>query len=184
MKIVVILSIFLSVNSFAGLSIKPGLWSIETKVIKDGKEFDPQAQMKLMMAKMSPDQKKKIQSIISKSGKAGASFGMNERGLQVCINDDVLVKEDFLNPYSQFDCETAFPTKTTTHVVAQFKCKNGANGTAEWSVKDSTHYQGAVKMNDKAGNISEIKYNGVFTSASCGKVKPIDFSKLKKPAKK
>jgi hypothetical protein len=184
MKILIAVSVFFGMSSFASLSIKPGLWTVQTKMIKDGKEFDPQAQMKAMMARMSSDQKKKIQSLISKNSKGGASFGMSDQGMQVCINNEVLQKEEFLNPYSQYDCETTFPTKTPTQVVAQFKCKNGSSGTVDWNVKDSTHYQGAVKMNDKSGNKTEINYLGAFVSANCGKVKPIDFSKLKKPAKK
>lgn len=183
MKRLLILSLMFASPSFAALSIKPGLWTIETKMKKDGKEYDPQAKMKEAMAKMSPEQKKQMEQMMAKmSAKMGhpsnpnaaSAFGMSEKGMQVCFSGKTLQNEEFLNQHKQHDCTNNFTTKSSTRVVMEFKCKNGSNGTAEWNVKDSTHYQGAVKMTNSKGDKSEINYLGTFTSADCGKVKPID----------
>lgn len=184
MKKLVILGLLFASPSFAALAIKPGLWTIETKMKKDGKEFDPQAKMKEAMAKMTPEQRKQMESVMQKmAGHGGSAIGMSDKGMQVCFTGKMIQNEEFLNQHKQHDCETTFPTKTSTRVVTEFKCKNGTNGTAEWNVKDSTHYQGAVKMTTGKGEKTEINYLGTFASADCGKVKPIE-SMMEKPAKK
>jgi len=169
--------------SFAALSIKPGLWTMETKMKKDGKEYDPQAQMKAAMAKMSPEQKKQMQAMMEKMGHGASAFNLNEKGIQICFTGEMLKNEEFLNQHRDSECATVFPIKTANHVVTEFKCKSGATGKAEWTVKDSTHYSGIVNMTDKKGTQSEIDYRGTFASADCGKVKPIESVMTKKATK-
>lgn len=184
MKYILLLALAFNATAEAALSIKPGLWTIEMKMKKDGKEFDPQAKMKEAMAKMSPQQKKQIQEMMAKmGGKNGPAFGMNEKGMQVCFTGKSLQNEEFLHQHRQSNCETTFPVKSPTRVVTEFKCKNGTKGSAEWKVKDSTHYQGAVRIIDGKGAKSEIDYLGTFASEDCGNVKPIEEAATK-PAKK
>lgn len=185
MKLILVIALFSSTATQAALSMKPGLWTIDMKMKKDGKEFDPQAKMKEAMAKMSPKQREQMEAMMAKmgAGNGSASFGMSEKGMQVCFTGKTLQNEEFLHQHKQRDCETSFPTKTPNRVVTVFKCKNGTSGTAEWNVKDSTHYQGAVKITDKKGSKSEINYLGSFVNADCGKVKPIE-EMMPKPAKK
>ncbi len=183
-KLIVVVLMMIAPTSFGALSMKPGLWTIETKMKRDGKEYDPQAQIKAAMAKMSPAQKKQMEAMMAKMGHDTSAIGMSEKGMQVCFTGETLKNEEFLNPHQQRDCETSFPVKTSTRVVTEFKCKGGSSGTAEWNVKDSTHYNGFVKMTDKNGVKSEINYLGTFVSADCGKVKPIESMMLKKAPKK
>ena len=178
MKKIILFSLFISLSSSAALSIKPGLWTVETKVKKDGKEYDPQAKMREAMAKMSPEQKKQMEAMVAKmSEKMGqknsaamGSIGITDQGMQICYTEKMLENEELItkNKHQQ-DCETTFPVKTSTRVVTEFKCKNGSSGTAEWNVKDSTHYQGAVKMTTAKGEKAEVNYVASFTSSDCGK---------------
>lgn len=185
MKTLLIISILTASPSFAALSIKPGLWTIETKMKRDGSEFDPQAAMKAAMAKMTPEQKKRMQEMMGKMGNGGgAAFNMNEKGMQFCYTGEMLKNEEFLNQHKDKDCTTTFPVKTSSKVVTEFKCKNGTEGRAEWNVKDSTHYNGLVSILDKKGTKSEINYIATFASSDCGNVKPIESFIGKKPVKK
>jgi hypothetical protein len=168
------------ISSFAALSIKPGLWSIQSKVKTGGQEYDAGKMMKDAMDQMPPEQKKQMEAMMAKMGKGGSAFHLSDKGMQVCFSQEMLKNEEFLNQQKNQDCKSTFPIKTPTHVVAEFKCANGSEGKLDWTVKDSTHYAGKAVMSDPSGNKTEVNYNASFVKADCGSVKPIDPKLLKK----
>ncbi len=177
--LVLLLTVIPSV-SFAALAIKPGLWSIQSIVKHGGQEYDAGKIMKEAMAKMSPEQKKQMEAMMKKMGKNGPAFSMSDKGMQVCFSQEMLKNEEFLNQHQDQKCKTAFPVKTSKHVVAEFKCESGTSGTADWQVKDSTHYIGKVSFNDKGGQKTEVNYKAEFVNTDCGSIKPVDPTVFKK----
>jgi hypothetical protein len=172
---------FVSVEVQAALSIKPGLWTIQSKVKRDGKEFDPNQMMKDAMAQMTPEQRKQVEAMMNKmSGGKGPAMKMGEKGIQVCYTSELLKNEEMLNQHKDQSCTSTFPVKTSTNLVVEFKCKNGTNGKADWKVKDSTHYIGKVTVTEGNGNATEIDYQAEFSSANCGAVKPVSPTAFKK----
>lgn len=166
--------------SFAALAIKPGLWSIQSVIKRGAQEFDAAKIMKDAMAKMSPEQKKQMEAMMSKMGNGGTTFNMNDKGMQVCFTQEMLKNEAFLNQHRDQRCKTSFPIKTSTHVVVEFKCESGTTGNADWQVKDSTHYIGKVSINEKSGQKTDVNYKAEFVKADCGSIKPMDPSVFKK----
>jgi Protein of unknown function (DUF3617) len=167
-------------GSFAALSIKPGLWSIQSVVRSGGQEYDAGKMMKQAMDQMPPEQRKQMEAMMSKMGKGGPAFNLNDKGMQVCFSQEMLKNEEFLNQHKNHDCKSTFPVKTSNHVVAEFKCANGSEGKVDWIVKDPTHYAGRATMSDSSGNKTEVNYQASFVKADCGSVKPIDPKLLKK----
>lgn len=157
--------------SNAGLSIKPGLWNVEMKISQNGKEFDPQAQIKAAFAKMSPDQRKKMESMMSQMGGTGV-MGASEKGFKVCYTSELLKSEDILHHHSEKNCDTRFPIKTPDRLVAEFTCKNKTSGTADWKVLDSAHYEGLMIIKREGAEDSTMRYKASFVSADCGNIKP------------
>ncbi len=182
MKTMILITAFLITigSSQAALSIKPGLWSVQSKMKQDGKEYDPQAILKATLAKMTPEQKKQMEAMMAKMGKGGSPFGVSSKGIEVCYTPEMLKSESFLSQQNSKECTQEFPVKTSTHIVIKFKCANGMNGTGDWTVKDSAHYVGTMKINEKSGKKTDVNYQAEFVSANCGNVKPIDLSNFKK----
>jgi len=58
------------------IGLKPGLWEVSTKMKRGDKEFDPQAEMKKSFEKMSPDQRKKMEAMMGKSGMSRSEAGI------------------------------------------------------------------------------------------------------------
>lgn len=164
-------------NSYSALAIKPGLWNVEMKITQNGKEFDPQAQMKAALAKMKPDQRKKMESMMAQmsglGGKAGSGMmGASEKGFQVCYTAEMLKSENVLHHQSEKNCETRFPVKTSEKLIVEFNCKNQTSGNAEWKVLDSTHYEGKMSIKRNQSPDSTLIYKGTFVSTDCGQIKP------------
>jgi len=170
----------ISTTANAALNLKPGLWRVQSKVTRDGVEFDPQAMMKQAMAKMSPEQKKQMESMMAKMGKGGPAVSMGDEGLEVCYTSELLKNDALFTQQQSGECSHEFPVKSASRMVIKFKCKNGVEGEGEWNLKDSTHYSGTMKINEKSGKKSEIKYQAQFASPNCGNVKAIDPALLNK----
>ena len=89
---------FVSESALAALSIKPGLWTVQSILKRDGQEIDAGKMMKEAMAKMSPEQRKQMEAMMAKmGGEGGPAFRMGDNGMQVCYTKELLKNEEMLN---------------------------------------------------------------------------------------
>ncbi|WP_413612248.1 DUF3617 domain-containing protein [Bdellovibrio sp. HCB-110] len=173
MKILlVILTLSYAVPSLA-FDIKPGLWEVQTVVTYDGKQFDPQAEIKKAMAAMSPEQRKQMEALMKKGAGGGSGFGgLSENGFRICytkamLNDPKKVME------SSKKCKMDLKSQTSTKLTGTFNCPDDkTSGTFDWTVKNQNLYEGLMTGKTKDGKTSLVRQNAKFVSADCGSVKP------------
>ncbi len=180
MKIcIALLLMSFSLSTFAALGMKPGLWEIQMSLAgADGKQTDPMAEMRKAMAGMSPEQQKQMAGVMGKMG--GGKMGIAPGGgMQVCYTKEMLENEANLNQQKDKKCTTTVKEKSASKVIADFKCDDGTSGTSNFTIKDSSNYNGIVDVTDKTGKKSKMTFNGKFASNDCGDVKP-----MTPPAKK
>ncbi|WP_413942774.1 DUF3617 domain-containing protein [Bdellovibrio sp. HCB-162] len=149
--------------------IKPGLWEVSTVVTYDGKQFDPQAELKKAMANMPPEYKKKMEAAMKNSGAMG---NFTENGFKVCYTKDMLD-----NPKKVMDaakkCKMNLKTQSSTKLTGTFDCpEDKTSGTFDWTVKNQNQYEGVMTGKTKDGKSSLIRQNAKFVSVDCGSVKP------------
>jgi hypothetical protein len=177
MRFLLLMILSCQTSAFAALDIKPGLWSLTTKMKREGKEMDHMAQMQKSMAKMSPEQKKKMTEIM---GQAGAGIGSGGE-IQVCFTKDQFAKPETTVSEQFKKCDSKIMTNTSTKMVMTFTCKDGATGEMTFAAPDPKVYTGTMLMKSSKGVASEISYNGKYIAAECGVVKP--FQALLSPKK-
>jgi hypothetical protein len=167
---VTILALVVPALAVAGpVPLKPGLWEIQMKIKKDGKEIDPQAQFEASLAKLPPDQRKQVEAMMAKSGVGG----LTGKGMKVCYTKEMFAKPENFGKDPRGQCSTTLNTQTSTKISMSFKCKDGSAGTGEWNMPTSTTYNGHMKFTRKAGEVSEFAQTGSFLGADCGTVKPM-----------
>jgi len=188
MKIFTIaLGLVFSLTAFAGLNMKPGLWEIKMNMQgADGGQKDPMAEMHKAMAGMSPEQKKQMAAMMGKVGSMGSMGAMGTKGkmpapamglspagnIQVCYTKEMLENEESITKQQGKKCKTDITKKTSTNVVANFKCEDGTSGVSNWTIKNATSYLGKVDIKDKDGKKTHMTFNGKFAKADCGNIKP------------
>ena len=170
MKYLFCLLLFSTTSSWGAVNMKPGLWSLDTKISTGGKEIDPSAQMREAMAKMPEAQRNKIMGMLGKNGK----MRLGQTGdTQVCYSKKLIENPtNFENNQNQ-KCSTKLIVNTKKKIVSAFKCTNGSSGEGSWNFDSEKSMSGVVKMKDASGKTSQIKYQGKFLKADCGQVAPI-----------
>lgn len=158
-------------RSFAALNMRPGLWEIVTKIQHNGKEIDPQAEIKKALEKMPENQRQQMEKMITDLSKG--NYNLKKGIIQVCYTKEMLEDEENLAKHGDKKCQTTVKEKSSSHIVTTFKCDDGESGEANFTIKTPTTYTGIVKINNLKGKDGEINYSGTFTSKNCGKVKPI-----------
>ena len=173
MKTIMILSLLVSASAFASLNMKPGLWTVQTKVTQDGKTHEPRVEMKKSMEDMSPEQRSQVEAMMKKMG-----AGLGDDGMKVCYTPEMIQNDSALSRHGKEKCETHFKTKTASRVAGDFKCDDGSTGKMDWTLSGNEKYTGKVTL-DRDGKKTDIAYNGKFVSSDCGDVKPIDMKAMK-----
>ena len=167
----------LTLNAQAALQMNPGLWEVKSIIKADGQVVDPQAGLKKLMTKMTPERRKRFETAMAAN--------LSSNGLmQVCFTKDMLANEGAFMQEESKSCDLQFADRTATKVSMTFKCKNGSNGNANWNIKSGGKaYDGQMNFTYKTGKKSEVTHEGKWVSADCGKVKPVNF-KQPSPLKK
>lgn len=154
----------------ATFQVAPGLWEVKYLVKTEGKTIDPHAEMKKVMAKMTPEQKKQMEAMMAKMGNGGVS----PDGMKVCLTQEMLEKDTALMQKENKDCTMNFTEKSATKINATFNCKDGAKGTAVWNIKSGGKaYDGHMNITQAKGKTAEINFDGQWAASDCGKVKPV-----------
>jgi hypothetical protein len=162
-------ALILPLSSFAGLDIKPGLWTTKMTIEIAGQKLDPMAMMDSAFAAMSPEQKKKVQDMIAGSGHSMPK--MDKDGAKTCFTAAML--NDPKKVTETDECKTTLTSQTSKKLSGTFKCTEPeASGTFEWTAKSPTEYSGVMNGKTADGKSAIIRADGKFVSADCGKVKP------------
>lgn len=171
MKLLITLfTLSLSLAAHASFELTPGLWDVKYTIKTDGKTFDPQAEIKKAMDKMTPEQRKQMEAMLSKAG----NHSISADGMKICLTKEMLAKDNALMQKDNKDCKMNFTEKSPTKISAKFTCKNGTTGTANWNFKSAGKaYDGQVTVTQSKTESAEITHEGTWASADCGKVKPI-----------
>lgn len=170
MKSLLFVLVFASPFAHSALNMKPGLWGLDMKVLHNGKEFNPAAEMQKAMAKMPEAQRKKMMEMMGE--KANVGVGKNGE-TEVCYSKKILENPESLGNQSGQKCDTKVVTQTADKVVTKFKCEDGSSGDASWTFSSPVNMTGLVNLVDPKGRASQINYKGKFIKADCGKIKPI-----------
>lgn len=147
----------------APMAAKPGLWSMQVEVENNGKKVNLNDQLNQAMAKMTPEQKQKMQGMV------GSAAG--DQGTQTCLTQDMLTPEKMLQQQGNKTCQTKFTTNTPTHIVGTFNCEDGTKGDVDWKVS-AEKMDGVIQTESSKRGKAKVKMAGKFVSADCGKVKP------------
>jgi hypothetical protein len=168
MNKILIATFFISMNSYAALNMSAGLWELDVKVKTKGKERDPRAEIQKALAKMAPEQRKKMESIMASMGAGVSSDG----AIKVCYSQE-MIKKNSLTPEGKVkSCKTSVTTVSPEKMITKFNCEDGTTGVATWNMESNEKLTGLVEMNKK-GEDSTISYKGKFVNKDCGAIRPV-----------
>jgi hypothetical protein len=120
-----VILIILSGSAFAqGSGLKPGLWEMKPiRHVVDGRDMSAQmaaasAQMEQAMAKMTPEQRKQMEAMMSAQG---GPQGIAAGGTRICISPAMAAKD---NPMvdSKGRCEPAKVSRSGNKTSFEFNC--------------------------------------------------------------
>jgi hypothetical protein len=131
--------LMLSSSVFAqSSSLKPGLWEMKpTRHVVDGRDLTAQmaaasAQMEQAMAKMTPEQRKQMEAMMSAQGRAQSVAG---GGTRICISPAMAAKDNpMVDPKGR--CEPAKVSRNGNKTSFEFNCT--ADGHTEVGSGEST----------------------------------------------
>lgn len=153
----------------ATFDIKPGLWQVQMKMTLDGKAFEPMAEVKKALEKLSPEQRKQMEAMMA----GNSQMPIAKDGYRVCYTKEMLKNPGKVMEGTQ-SCTTKITTQTSKKIAGSFDCpKEDAKGTFEWNAKSDSAYEGLMTGKTSKGKDTVIRYSGKFISADCGKVKPV-----------
>ncbi len=159
----------------AAVNMKPGLWRIDTVVVRDGKETDPTAHMKAALAKMSPEQRKHVEEMMGKMGGAHGAppVGLGkDGGVQVCYTPAMLANpQGMANQHAPSGCKSRVIEHSALKLSVEFQCEDGSKGKGAWSTTSDT-FEGKMELDSPKSGKSVVRNKGKFLSADCGKLKP------------
>lgn len=167
MKLILcLLTILLSITPVfsAKLSVKPGLWSVEVQVEKDGKSINVSDQMTKAMAKLTPEQKTKMMALMGNMA--------SPKGTHVCFTQEMLSPEKLLKQQSKKKCDVKLNTSSSTLMSGTFQCEDGTKGDMKWLAKTPESMVGSINSTSPKSGNSVINYSSKFLKKDCGKVKP------------
>jgi hypothetical protein len=155
--------------AYSALDMKPGLWKVDMVIKSGGKEIRPQNEIQKAMAKMPEARRKQMLEMM---GEIKSDLDP-QTGTQICYSKEMLDKPESFGKQESKKCTTKVVTSTPKKVVTHFKCEDGTQGDATWSVKSPKTYNGLVTIVSAKGEKSEISYNANFVGTDCGKVRPL-----------
>jgi len=162
----------------AQVAMKPGLW--ETRMIRmtvDGKDMlsqmsAAQEQMRQSLAKMPPEQRKKMEAMMS--GQGGDM--MTQR---ICISPEMAARDGATAP-PRAECNPPKITRSGNRSSFEMTCKQGGGQVVSKGETQLNGDQMSSKMEavttepGGARRITQTETQMKFVSSDCGKIKPVD----------
>lgn len=166
MKFGILFFLLMSGFSYAGLDIKPGLWTVSMS--SGGKEINPMAQMQKSLESMPPEKRKMMMEMMAKN-----KIGMGAGGaMQICYSKEMISNPESFATKTDSKCKVTIVTNTSSKMVSNMKCEDGTTGDVTMTTKNSENYSTIMNFT-KNGKKSVMKNTGKFISSDCGSVKPI-----------
>lgn len=156
-------------------SVKPGLWEVHSATGAAAHMQQAQQQMQAQMAKLSPEQTKMMEKMMSERGVA-----MSAGAPRICLSKEQIEKKEM--PVDQRpDCKTEVKTRSTQRWEARSVCTNPPSTanvvtTFESAEAYSTQIDGTMTRNGKTEPYS-MGMKMRWVSADCGTLKPVGMGK-------
>ncbi|MET4576116.1 DUF3617 domain-containing protein [Ottowia thiooxydans] len=176
-----VLTVLLAATSVAqAQSVKPGLWdSTVLRLTVDGKDMlaqmnAAQEQMRKSLAQLPPDQRKRMEAMMSAQSGGGATS-------RICISPEMAAKDGsmFQRPANS-ECETPKFSKNGNRTNFEMSCKQGGTQTVAKGETLIAGDQMTTKVDAVVTEAGGVKRTSVtetqmkFVSSDCGSVKPVD----------
>jgi len=161
-KLLFVLISLVSFSSYSASKVKPGLWEIKMKILHDGKEFDPMAEVRKQIEKMPEAQKKMVLEQMNKSGAP-----VKNDVTTVCYTEEMVNSPEKLASEEDTECDHKVKSKSDKKVVSEFTCKDGNRGTTVWEMISPTQTRVNTDSVDKKGKKTQMKYEAKFLKSKC-----------------
>ena len=163
-------------------NLKPGLWEITNRMQGGGVDMDKAAaQMREQMAKMPPDQRRKMEEMLAKQGVKLGAGGPGVMSVQTCMTKEMVERNDI--PVKQGDCRTTKQERSGNTIRMAYTCTNPpSSGEGTFTIQSPEAYTMKMTVTSKVGGKAEtmnMDASGKWLRADCGDVKPV-----RPPAKK
>ena len=163
-------------------TLKPGLWEVSHKMQTSGdaKGQDRMAQMNEQMAKMSPEQRKKVEEMMGKNGaKAGSGGPGGGVNVRICMTKEMVERNEL--PAQQGDCKTTQQSRSGNTMKMAFSCsKPPSSGEGQVTFVSPEAYTSKMVMTSMASGKPQkidMEGSGKWLGADCGSIKPIELPK-------
>jgi len=171
-----LLGVTLAATTAHAQSIKPGLWEMTQKVDGSAQMDQAMAQMQQQMASMPPAQRKQMEDMLARQGKAmptpGAGGGM---AMKVCITPEMAARQD-MPMQGDGDCTNTVTSRSATALKMSFVCKKPpSSGEGTYTFSGDAAYTVKMVMNTTHQGKPQtmtMDGQGKWLSADCGTVKP------------
>jgi len=177
-KHVLVAALVVAASAASAQSLKPGLWEISHKVQTSGdpKGQDRMAQMNQQLASMPPEQRKKVEEMMARSGvkmgSAGPGGGMS---VKICMTREMAERNEV--PAQQGDCKTTQQSRSGNTMKMAFSCsKPPSSGEGQITFVSPEAYTTKMVMTSMASGKPQkvdMEGSGKWLGADCGNIKPI-----------
>lgn len=145
------------------LNLKPGVYNMQSKMLKDGKTFDPLAQVRAQMANMPPE----VRAMMEKQ--VNATDFLKDR--KICILAESLdskkFREDFKRQNKQMkSCKHKILKETAKEIKATMKCKEG-NSSIHMQFLSPTSFKQTIEGNVAGNQNVQIVMQAKREGAKC-----------------
>ena len=164
MRFISLILLVTAMPVWATMNMKPGLWSVQVEVENNGKKINVSNEIAQAMAKMSPEQRKKMQEMMG-------NMANDQGGTQTCFTQDMLTPEKMLKQQSNKKCDMKLTTNTPAVMVGSFTCVDGTKGDMKWETS-SDKMKGIINTVSPKRGKAVMNIAGKFVASDCGKIKP------------
>ena len=159
-------------GSACAQKLAPGLWEYSFIVTGGGAEAAT-ARMQEEMARMPPEQRKKMEQMMAAQGvSTGPGKGMTMR---MCITPEQAARDEI--PHDKGGCKRTRMQRSGSTVRFAFECAGPppSKGEGEFTIASSKSYSGRMQVDSthKGQPLrTAMQQSGLWLAADCGSVKP------------
>ncbi len=160
--------------------IAPGLWEYTmTMQAQGGRAEAANARMQEQMAKMTPEQRKMMESMMAQRGVAMASGGppgaMPGTTVRVCITPEQAARNEM--PHQDGNCRQTGQERSGNTLKFRIACtgEHPSSGEGQFTLNSDKSVSGQVTMQPEDKSLAErvqMQHQGRWIAADCGDVKP------------
>jgi hypothetical protein len=170
-----------AVTAASAQNLKPGLWELNNKMTSSSGQMEQaMAQAQAQMAKMPPEQRKKMEEMMAKQGvgmSTGSGGGMS---VKICMTKE-MVERNEMPTQNQGDCKTTTTPRSGNSMKMSFVCTNPpSSGEGEFTYVSSEAYTSKMTTVTQVQGKPEkmtMDASGKWLSADCGAIKPLAMPK-------